>query len=169
LAELGRLKGRTPHKPFIVLVESQEAVEELAWNDAARELARIFWPGSLTLVLADPLGIFPVGVRDEGTGAVAVRVSPHSLVARLVAELGGPLTSTSLNLPGEAPATRGTDAVEVVRRLGGSSVLVLDQGTLASSASSTIVDCTGPELVVLREGTVPTQRLRCAIPEIYGD
>jgi L-threonylcarbamoyladenylate synthase len=169
VAELARLKGRAPNKPFLVLVESAQAVADLAWNDAARELASIFWPGPLTLVLGDPLGIFPVGVRDESTGAVAVRVSPHAWVTRLVSELGGPLTSTSLNVSGAAPAASGTDAVEAVRRLGGRDVLVLDAGTLPSSEPSTIVDCTGPEPVVRREGTVPTQRLRCAIPEIHGD
>lgn len=169
VAELSRVKGREAGKPFIALVESAAAVSGLAWTDAARELAQIFWPGPLTLVLLDPLGIFPIGVRDERTGAVGVRVSPHSLVARLVAELAGPMTSTSLNEPGGLPATSGTDAVEVVRRLGGRDVLVLDAGTLPPSAPSTIVDCTGPEPVVRRAGTVPTERLRCAIPEIHGD
>lgn len=168
-AELRRLKGRGRDQPFMVLVESAEAVQDLGWTDGARELAGIFWPGPLTLVLSDPLGIFPVGVRDESTGAVGVRVSPHALVRRLLDQLGGPLTSTSLNASGEAPATSGSDAVEVVRRLGGRSVLVLDGGTLPSSAPSTIVDCTGPEPVVIREGTVPIKRLRCAIPEIHGE
>ena len=169
LAELSRLKGRESDRPFLALVESAEAVEGLAWTDAARELARIFWPGPLTLVLEDPLGIFPGGVRDRVTGAVGVRVSPHPLVARLVTGSGGGLTSTSLNVPGEAPATSGTDAVEVVRRLGGRNVLLLDSGTLPPSAPSTIVDCTGPEPVVRREGTVPKERLRCVIPEIHGE
>jgi L-threonylcarbamoyladenylate synthase len=166
VARLSALKARAEGKPFLILVESAEAVAGLQWTDSARELARIFWPGSLTLVLSDPLGIFPGGVRDAGTGAVAVRVSPHPLVARLVAALGGPLTSTSLNPPGEAPAASGTDALDVVRQLGSEHVLVLDGGTLPPSAPSTIVDCTGPEPVVRREGSVPTKRLQCVIPEI---
>jgi L-threonylcarbamoyladenylate synthase len=169
VAELSRLKGRAGDKPFIALVESAATVQDLVWTDSARELAQIFWPGPLTLLLADPLGIFPGGVRDESTGAVGVRVSPHAVVTRVVAALGGPLTSTSLNAPGEAPATSGTEAVEAVRRLGGRDVLVLDGGTLPSSGPSTIVDCTGPEPIVRREGTVPIERMRCAIPEIHGD
>lgn len=166
---LRRAKGREAGKPFIALVSSAEAVEGLAWTPAARELATIFWPGALTLVLDDPSGIFPVGVRDEATGAVAVRVSPHLWVARLVGAWGGPVTSTSLNVPGAAPAMSGTEAVEVVRELGAPEVLVLDAGRLPASSPSTIVDCRGPEPVVLRAGSVPTERLRCAIPEIHGD
>lgn len=169
VAALRRLKARVPDKPLIVLVESAEAVAGLGWSAAARELARIFWPGALTLVLPDPSGIFPSGVRDERTGSVGVRVSPHPLVARLLRAWGAPLTSTSLNAPGAPPAGSGTDAVRVVRELGGRNVLVLDVGTLPLSAPSTVVDCTGPEPVVLRAGTLPTERLKCAIPEIRDE
>lgn len=169
VAALGRLKGREPDKPFLALVATAEAVPDLEWTEAARTLAEIFWPGPLTLVLPDPTGIFPPGVRDERTGAVGIRVSPHPLVSKLLARLGGPLTSTSLNEPGRPPAVSGSEAVEVVRRLGGKDVLVLDAGTLARSAPSTVVDCTAPEPIVLREGAVPAERLRCAIPEIHGD
>jgi L-threonylcarbamoyladenylate synthase len=168
VAELRRLKGRTEDKPFIALVRSMEDAAGLEWTDAARELARLFWPGPLTLVLSDPLGIFPGGVRDERSGAVAVRVSPHPLVARLLDAVGGPLTSTSVNVAGASPVASGTDAEAVVRRLGGGRVVVLDVGTLPPSAPSTVLDCTAPEPVVLREGAVPVARLRCAVPEIHG-
>jgi L-threonylcarbamoyladenylate synthase len=151
-----------------LLVASIEAVEGLRWTPEARELAETFWPGSLTLVLRDPLGIFPPWVSDAGKQAVAVRVSPHPLVARLLKEAGGPLTSTSLNAPGEPPASSGSEAVEVVRRLGARDVLVIDAGTLPRSGPSTVVDCTGEGPVVLREGSIPTSRLRCAMPRIHG-
>lgn len=165
---LRRLKSREAKKPFILLVASFGTVERLRWTPAARALADAFWPGSVTLVLADPVGIFPPWLSDPDRRAVGVRVSPHPLVARLLEALGGPLTSTSLNAPGEAPATSGSEAVEVVRRLGDPEVLVLDVGTLPRSGPSTVIDCTGEEPVVLREGTIPSSRLRCVVPEIHG-
>ena len=160
------LKSRDRSKPLIALVPSAESVSALRWTADARELARAFWPGPLTLVLEDPRGIFPAGVRDEDTHAVGVRVSPHPLVARLVAELEGPLTSTSLNAPGQGPAMSGAEALDVVRGLGGHDVLLLDGGRLTPSKPSSVVDCTGPEPVILREGAVPTSRLRRAAPDI---
>ncbi len=163
------LKGRESGKPLIVLVGSARAAAELRWTPEAEELARIFWPGAVTLVLEDPRGIFPVGVRDERTRTVGVRVSPHPLVRRLMAELRAPLISTSLNAAGEPPARSADEAVEVLRRLDGDDVLVLDGGTLPPSGPSTVVDCSGPEPVVIREGSVPTARLRCALPEIHGE
>lgn len=167
IRRIRELKQRDPDKPLIVLVESVDSVAGLGWTDAARELAGIFWPGPLTLVLRDPGRIFPVGIRHPRTGSVGVRISPHPTARRLVVELGAPLTSTSLNLPGESPASSGHTAVGVVRALGGSDVWVLDAGTLPAAIPSTVVDCTGPEPVVVREGSVPVSRLRCAIPEIH--
>ncbi|MFQ5536364.1 MAG: L-threonylcarbamoyladenylate synthase [Gemmatimonadota bacterium] len=186
VARLARMKGRDPTKPFILLVADTSWVEGLAWTPAARELARVFWPGALTLVLADPEGVFPGAVHGPG-GGVAVRVSPHPLVRRILEALDAPLTSTSVNRPGESPARSGSEAVAVARALAGGAegaagtaqadetaaqgkeaILVLDAGTLPPSGPSTIVDCTRPEPRVLREGTVPVGRLRCLLPELDG-
>lgn len=162
------LKRRQADKPFLVVIRGMADVEALSWSGEARELARIFWPGSLTLVLRDPEGIFPPGVRSL-SGVVAVRVSPHPLVTRLLDAVGSPLTSTSANVPGASPARSGTEALQMARSLGaGPEMWVLDAGTLPPSGPSTVVDCTGAQSVVVREGTVPLGRLRCALPEIHG-
>jgi L-threonylcarbamoyladenylate synthase len=167
VAAVRAVKGRPDGKPMIVLAESADALEALEWNPAARELAQVFWPGSVTLVLRDPRRTFPPGVRDERTGTVGVRVSPHPVASRLVHELGAPITSTSLNVPGESPVTSGEEAREILSRLDGSEVWLLDAGTLPDSAPSTVVDCSTDEPTVLREGAVPTGRLRCVIPETH--
>ena len=98
---------------------------------------------------------------------MGVRVTPHPLVRSILAVVGGALTSTSLNLPGEEPATTGDEAERVVRELGGDDVWVLDAGVLPPSPPSTVVDCTGDVPVLLREGAVPLSRLRCAVPEAH--
>ena len=161
------LKRRDRGKPLIALVESQDAVQGLEWTPAARELAEVFWPGSVTLVLLDPRRVFPEGVRDGRTGTVGVRVSPHPVASRLVRELGAPLTSTSLNVPGEPPVTSADEARQILSRLDGSEVWLLDAGTLPPSAPSTVVDCSSGVPVVLREGAVPIERLRCVLPETH--
>lgn len=167
VANLRRVKPRDGAKPFIVLVPSIEHVEGLRWNDAARELASIFWPGSLTLVLPDPDHTLPAGVRSA-VGAVAVRCSPHPLVRRLLDSFGAPITSTSLNAPGQEPARSSDEARKALRSLDSDRVMLLDAGTLPASEASTVLDCTSDIPVVLREGAVPAGRLRCAIPEIHG-
>ena len=164
-----QIKRRADEKPLLVLVRNADEVAGLRWTAEARELARIFWPGSVTLVLADPDRVFPDGVRSA-EGAVAVRVSPHPVVTLLLDALEGPLTSTSANVPGRPAARSGEEALAQALALGvGSEMLVVDVGLLPASSPSTLVDCTGAEPVVVREGTVPLHRLRCALPGIHGN
>lgn len=168
LAGLAHLKRRAETKPFLVLVPDADTTRGLAWTDEARELADIFWPGALTLVLSDPEATFPPGVRSDA-GGVAVRVSAHPVAAALARGLGDGLTSTSANLPGVAPARDAREALAAARELGADARLwVLDAGTLPPSPPSTIVDCTGATPVVVREGAIPLDRLRCALPRIDG-
>lgn len=168
VAALRTLKGREEAKPFIVLIPSLESAGGLRWTESARTLASIFWPGSVTLILADPDHVFGDGVRSPA-GAVAVRWSPHPVVDRLLAGFGQPITSTSLNTPGEPPARSADEAREALRGLGARDILLVDVGTLPPSGPSTVIDCTTETPVVVREGVVPADRLRCAIPEIHGN
>jgi L-threonylcarbamoyladenylate synthase len=163
---LQALKRRETGKPFIVLIDSAAAAADLRWTEDAQELAGIFWPGAVTLVLGDPKGVFPSGLQGGGD-SVAVRVSPQPVVRRLIEAVGEPITSTSANVTGGPPARSGTAVMNVLEELGRPDVLLLDAGTLPESGPSTIIDCTTATPTVLREGTVPLSRLRCAVPEIH--
>ena len=168
IAALRRLKPERAH-PFLLLVPSPAAVAGLAWTPAARELASVFWPGALTLVLADPSGSFPAVVRGESAG-VAVRVTSHPVTRLLMERLRRPLTSTSANLPGKPPAASAEDALVAARAAGaGEELWVLDAGPLPPSQPSTVVDCSQPVPRVVRAGATPVHRLRCVIPEIDGE
>ena len=166
LRRLQALKGRGDDKPLLILVPALESVPELAWGEEARELAQVFWPGAVTLVLRDPEGVYPAGVRSR-QGTVAVRQSSHPLARRLVEMLGEPLTSTSANVAGTPPPSDGESAFLAAQSLGaGEELWVLDAGALPASGPSTIVDCTGPVPVVQRAGATPVYRLRCVLPDI---
>jgi tRNA A37 threonylcarbamoyladenosine synthetase subunit TsaC/SUA5/YrdC len=56
----------------------------------------------------------------------------------------------------------------VISRLNGSSIMLIDTGTLPISGPSTIVDCTVKPPEVLREGTVQISNLGEVIPELHG-
>ncbi len=163
---LAELKSRDPAKPMLLLVPDKEAVSDLTWTPEATELAEVFWPGSVTLVLSDPGERYPEGVRGSD-GSVAVRVSPHPLVQELVRGRGGPILSTSANRAGEAPALDAQSALGAALAAGaGEELWVLDGGALEPSPPSTIIDCSGPEPVVLRQGTIPLGRVRCVLPAV---
>ncbi len=162
---LARLKGRRPDKPFLLLVSQREMAEAhgLAFNEAAHALARAFWPGPLTLVLPGGGGRLPDQLRGP-EGGIAVRWTSHRGTARLVAALGEPLTSTSANRPGQAPAP-GAEAIvrDFAAAVDQGTLLVLDGGVLGNSPPSTVVDCTQPAPRLVRPGALTVAELRRAV------
>ena len=161
---LARLKGRRPDKPFLLLVSGQTMAEAqgLAFNEVASALARAFWPGPLTLVLPGGGGRLPDLLRGP-EGGIAVRWTSHRGMARLVAALGEPITSTSANLPGQPPAP-GPEAIlrDFAAPAEAGTLVVLDGGVLGNSPPSTVVDCTRPTPRLVREGALTLVDLRRA-------
>jgi L-threonylcarbamoyladenylate synthase len=81
---------------------------------------------------------------------------PDHPLARKLLGLTGPLAVTSANISGEQnPVT----AQEVARQLDGRIDLILDGGQTPGGIPSTLVDCQGPEPVVLRPGPVSLEML----------
>lgn len=164
LTALSRLKGRQPGKPFLLLVSSREMAEEwgLVFSASARALSDAFWPGPLTLVLRGGEGRLPDELRGR-EGGVAVRYTSHRGIARLVADIGRPLTSTSANRPGGSPAPGADRLVDLFKdEVDRGELLVLDGGVLGNVPPSTLVDCTGPMPRLIREGAIPRPELRRA-------
>jgi L-threonylcarbamoyladenylate synthase len=165
LAELARLKGRPPRKPFLLLVSGRLMAEEwgLVFPPSARAMADYFWPGPLTLVLRGGEGRLPDELRGP-EGGIAVRHTSHAGMALLVRLVGFPITSTSANRPGGPPAP-GVARLESLfaDAVADGLLLVLDGGVLGNVPPSTIVDCTGPVPVLIREGALPRPELRRAV------
>lgn len=162
LDRLARMKGRPPKKPFLLLVSDIAMVERigLSLNQPARILAAEFWPGPLTLVLRGGEGRLPDRLRGA-EGGIAVRWTSHRAMARLIEAIGAPLTSTSANLPGGPPAPGPERISELFpEAIADGTLLVLDGGVLGNVPPSTLVDCTGPVPVLVREGAIPRDELR---------
>lgn len=146
------LKERAPERVLQLLVPSVEWVERVAVpDDRARKLIAAFFPGPLTLVLPAS-GEAPEAVA--GGGAVGIRIPAHPVALELLAA-AGPLAATSANRSGEPTPSD----VASIRALFGSSVdAYVDGGTIEGRAS-TVVDLTGAEPMVLREGSIASDEL----------
>ena len=163
-AALAGLKGRPAGKPFLLLVDSREMAESwgLVFGSSASILAQSFWPGPLTLVLRGAEGKLPDLLRGT-EGGIAVRHTSHQGIATLVRALGYPITSTSANRPGQATAA-GADGLAATfkEEMDRGMLLVLDGGVLGNVPPSTLVDCTGPMPILIRDGAIPRDELRRA-------
>jgi L-threonylcarbamoyladenylate synthase len=140
------IKQRGPD-PIALIAPDLQAVERLGELDAAaRALAVAHWPGPLTLVLrAHPSLPAPL-VRN---GTIGVRIPGPSPALDLVRAFGGPLTATSCNPSGQPAAANASE----VRAYFGATLPVLGT-TSPGGLPSTLVDATGPTLVLLRQGAI---------------
>jgi L-threonylcarbamoyladenylate synthase len=165
VGRLAALKGRKAGKPFLLLVNGRAMAERagLVFTPSAHALATAFWPGPLTLVLKGGEGKMPDMLRGP-EGGLAVRHTSHAAVARLITILDQPLTSTSANRPGQAPAAGAEQIISLFAdAYHTGDLLVLDGGILGNVPPSTIVDCTTRKPALVREGALPRDELRRAV------
>ena len=148
VARIFEAKGRPSFNPLIVHLPDLAAVESVAKvGPRARNLARAFWPGPLTLVLPVIEGAVSPLVT-AGLPTVAVRVPAHPLAQALLRAFGGPVAAPSANPSGRVSPTR---AGHVLEGLAGRIEAVLDGGPCSVGLESTII-IADPDPVLLRPG-----------------
>ncbi len=148
VSRLFAAKGREA-KPVPVLCSSMERASELVeLGGVARRLARMHWPGALTIVA--PLKKDVPAQLTQGSRNLGVRVPGLKSCVELLEICGGWLTGTSANLSGR-PSAR--NASEARSQLGGSVDLILDGGEL-SGKESTVVQVVGEKVTLLRTGPI---------------
>ncbi|MCU1683243.1 MAG: SUA5/YciO/YrdC/YwlC family protein [Amycolatopsis sp.] len=155
-----RAKNRGPDMPVGVLVGSWSTVDGLVLSvpPKARALIEAFWPGDLSIVLPHAPSLqWDLG---QSKGTVMLRMPLHPVALELLRDVG-PMAVSSANVSGRAPATTAEEAKE---QLGESVSVYLDGGSSGEPVPSTMVDLTGAEPVVLREGAVSRE----AIAEVLG-
>ena len=155
-----RIKGRADTKPILLLVSSIEMTESVAEPDEVfYDLAKRFWPGSLTVILPATKS---VSLKlTAGTGTIGIRWPHANFATTLVNCLQSPITATSANRSGLPAAVT---AEEVRVQLDESIDALIDGGELPARSGSTVLDLTADVPVLLREGPVSFESLH----EFFG-
>jgi L-threonylcarbamoyladenylate synthase len=157
---LYRLKGRDAMQPIALVAADVdvllEAVPEL--RGPAGVAARSLLPGPYTLILPNPARRFHWLTGDRPT-TIGVRVPVLPEEAAAVLRQVGAVAATSANRPG-GPDPRTIEEIPDELRAG--SGAVLDAGELPGTPS-TVLDLTGPEPVVVREGAVAADEALSAV------
>ncbi len=153
-ARLYRLKGRDPLQPTALVAADLDMLLECLpeLRGRAGVIARELLPGPYTLILPNPARRFRwlTGANQDAIG-VRVPELPEP-TASIVAEVGA-VVATSANLPGGPDPRRLEDVPEEIRAKAGA---VVDGGEVPGTPS-TVIDFTGPEPRVVREGSAPAE------------
>ncbi len=147
--ELYRLKQRPAEQPLALLAKDVETLLELV-PELPLGLLEALLPGAYTLVLRNPAQRFR-RLTGSAPETIGVRVPELAGPAAEVLEQVGALAATSANLHG-GPEARVLEDIPLDLRAGAAALV--DGGELPGTPS-TVLDLTGEEPRVLREGAVP--------------
>ena len=143
------LKGREPDKPSALLAADVETLLACV-PELAEPIVRALLPGPFTLVLPNPARRY-AWLAGGTPDAIGVRVPELPPGAKRVLAAAGAVVSTSANVAG-GPDPRSVD--QIAPGLRERVAAIVDDGPLPGTPS-TVLDFTGPEPRVLREGAVP--------------
>lgn len=159
-----RAKGRPAHNPLIVHLADATLLSRYAEvNGMAAELAQIFWPGPLTLVLPRKADGKASTRVSAGGNTIALRVPRHPVAHALLTQFGRGIAAPSANRSGRISPT---SAVHVQEEFAGAEhppAVILEGGDTEVGIESTVVDCTGTRPVILRAGTITAEQIAAIV------
>lgn len=148
-----KLKGRDFNKPMAILCSSLDQISAYAEvTIEAEKLAKAFWPGSLTLILNSNENYF----RLTGEKTIGVRKPNHKTALDLI-KMYGPLKTTSVNKTNEAPLN---DYETIKLNYEKSVDKIYPNDYQSSEVSSTVVDLTKKDMVILRAGSISIEDIK---------
>ena len=163
VARMFAAKGRPADHPVIVHLARADEIDDWAIDvqPSARRLAAAFWPGPLTLIVKRAPHVLDAVTGGQDT--VGLRVPSHPVAhavlaafARARAPRPAGVAAPSANRFGRVSPTT---AAHVRAEFDAAIDLVLDGGQSAVGIESTIVDCSGPAIRILRPGGITRERV----------
>lgn len=172
LERIVAIKGRPSHKPLPLLVGDLVQIDAVVPPGFASgrlgadfgELAALFWPGPLSLVV--PCRETLPGLVKDADGRVSVRFTPHETAAALCRLAGGALVATSANVSGGPPAAT-PEALDPEVTAAVDAVLTVGPAPAGGPASTVAGLRGGKRLTIFRQGATPLSVLEAAgyLPE----
>lgn len=159
-------KGRPQDNPLIVHICEFEDITPLVREipNGARELAKNFWPGPLTLIMPKS-DLIPDEV-SAGLDTVAVRIPSHPVARRIIRAAGVPVAAPSANASGSPSPT---SARHVMNDMNGKISAVVDAGECEIGVESTVITLVTKPPRLLRPGGITPEQLREILGEIEID
>lgn len=161
VASIFAAKGRPQFNPLIVHVETPDQAETIGvFDERARDLARRFWPGALTLVVLRRKDCGISWLVTGGLETIALRCPAGVVAQNLLSAFGGPVAAPSANRSG---AVTSTTAQHVGESFGHTVALILDGGRTQFGLESTIVGLTASQATLLRPGAIAREEIEAVI------
>jgi len=156
-----KIKNRPRNNPLIIHYGNAiSALKDIHADSRAKKLAKMFWPGPLTIVAkVKNESISKLALSNLDT--IAVRVPSNKAILSILKNLKIPIAAPSANRYGKISPTSANDVYE---ELNGKVSIILDGGISNIGLESTIVDLTTKEIKILRPGAISKKIISEIVP-----
>lgn len=154
LKKLWKFKGERGDKPVLVAVSGVAMAEEyVILGDLGKKVVQKYWPGAVAIVA---ISKNKVAKKAQGkTNTLGLRNPENKDILEVIDIFGKPITSTSANVSGAVTARSLEEFLKTVPKEKQKLIdLFIDAGELPLRQPSTIVDTTGEEIKILRQGNI---------------
>ncbi|MBE6136040.1 MAG: threonylcarbamoyl-AMP synthase [Erysipelotrichaceae bacterium] len=159
--KLNAIKQRKPNKPYTLMLYDPYVISFYAEVDnRAVKLINKFMPGPITLLLKVKGKVVPKWVTC-GTGVIGIRVPNNKKALDFLYNLDKPLLVPSANRADQPPCLTSKE----VKKVFGDEIDFVVRGKANGKKPSTIVDLSGPETKIVREGLIPSEDIFKALEE----
>ena len=146
---LNQIKRRPEDKPYTLMLSNRAEISNYAYiDDRAKKVIDAFMPGEITVLLKSKENI--PNYVTHGTGVIGVRVPNLPILLDFLSFVKKPLLVPSANRSGEKPAMN-SDEVKAVFK---DELGYIFEGSAKGGVPSTLVDLTGEEVKIYREGNI---------------
>ena len=152
IEKIARLKGLNPKNPELSLIfhdMSQLSEYTIIRDNTLFKLLKRNLPGPFTFIVQANNQIPKLFKNKKKT--VGIRIPDNNIVLELVRELGRPIITTSIHDPDEV--IEYTTDPELIHEKYHDFVDIVIDGGFGNNEASTIIDCTGEKIEVLRQGS----------------
>ncbi len=158
ITKVYKAKGRDFKKPLPVMCDGPEMIKRIAIvNETAEKIMERFMPGALTMVFPKREDVDDV--FTQGMPTIGIRVPDDEWILDLIRQLDTPIMVTSANISGNGSLLKWED---VYASMHGKINGIVTEDARGDRAS-TIIDVTGDEIKILREGPISLKEIKEAI------
>ena len=155
---LNKVKNRREDKPYTMMIDDVSKISNYAYLDKKYlPIINKYMPGSLTILLRAKDNV-PDYVT-HGTGVIGIRIPSNNEALQLLSFVNKPLLVPSANKADQKPALSASEVKEIFK----DEIQVIIPGEISSGLPSTIVDLTGPQIKLIRQGAITFEEIEALI------
>lgn len=147
--KLNEIKRRPEDKPYTLMLGDISDISKYAYlTDRDLKIINAFMPGPLTVLLKSNENV--PGYVTHNTGVIGIRVPGMRDICEMINFVNKPLLVPSANRSGSRPLT----TYEEVQNEFGDEIGYIVKANSNNEKPSTIIDLTGKDIKIIREGSI---------------